>query len=49
MKKLTAKDIDLIVCQWSMATLAPFTEEQLNSLVDALCAALGISIKDDLQ
>lgn len=36
-KELTPKELDKIVCDWSMAKGVALTEDQQNSLVDRLC------------
>jgi len=33
---MTKRQVDKIICDWSMATGHSFTEEELNSLVDIL-------------
>jgi uncharacterized protein YpuA (DUF1002 family) len=42
---MTQKEIDKVVCDWSMAFAIALTEEQLNALVDRIFIAQAPEIK----
>lgn len=46
---ITAREIDKVVCDWSMNNGIVLTEDQLNELVDNICELVEIDVKEALQ
>jgi len=45
----TAREIDQVVCNWTIDNGVSLTENQLNSLVDVLCDLFEIDAKEELN
>jgi hypothetical protein len=45
----TAREIDQVICNWTMDNGVSLTESQLNNLVDELCELFNIDAKEGLN
>lgn len=45
----TAREVDQVVCNWSMDNAVSLSEDQLNNLVDKICELFKINIKESLN